>query len=126
MILFTAILQIRKNHNRADVGSMYKKIIKTNDVKNITKEFLDDRIRTLITDGKNNTDSYYVNGKYIETESFILQNTSPIIPDKSFYTLIISIPIPSTEKPIISPDETPIKTKVRYGIIKKLHKTLIT
>ena len=126
MILFTAILQIRKNHNRADVGSMHKKIIKTNDVKNITKEFLDDRIRTLITDGKNNTDSYYVNGKYIETESFILQNTSPIIPDKSFYTLIISIPIPSTEKPIISPDETPITTKVRYRIIKKLHKTLIT
>ena len=126
MILFTALLQIRKNHNRADVGSMYKKIIKTNDVKNITKEFLDDRIRTLITDGENNSDSYYVNGKYIETESFILQNTSPIIPDKSFYTLIISIPIPSTEKPIISPDETPITTKVRYGIIKKLHKTLIT
>ena len=73
--------------------------------------FLNDVIHTLTTDRKiinkinRNTDSYYVNEKDIDPESLSLQNTSPITPDKSFYTPTISIPIPSTEKPLISPNE---------------------
>ena len=55
---------------------------------------------------RHNINSYYVNEKDIETESLNLQNTSPIIPDKLFYTPTISIPIPSTEKPLISPITT--------------------
>ena len=51
-IIFSIVLQIRKNHNRADVDSIHKQIIKTVDFENITKEFLDDRIHTLITDVK--------------------------------------------------------------------------
>ena len=49
--IFSVILQIRKNHNQADVGSIHKQIIKIVDFENVTKEFLDDRIHTLITDG---------------------------------------------------------------------------
>ena len=50
--IFSIILQIRKKHNRPDVDSIHKQIIKTVDFENITKEFLDDIIHTLITDGK--------------------------------------------------------------------------
>ena len=49
--IFSIVLQIRKNHNRANVGSVHKQITKTVDFKNITKKFSDDRIHTLITDG---------------------------------------------------------------------------
>ena len=115
--IFSIVLQIRKNDNRIDVDSIHKQIIKTVDFENITKEFLDDRIHTLITDVKiitkidRNADSYYIHEKDIDTESLNLQNTSAITPDKSFYTPTISIPIPSTEKPLISLNETPITTK---------------
>ena len=37
--IFSVILQIRKNHNRADVDSIHKPIIKTVDFENITKYF---------------------------------------------------------------------------------------
>ena len=50
--VFSIILQIRKNHNRADVESIHKQIIKTVDFENIIKDFLDDRNHNLITDGK--------------------------------------------------------------------------
>ena len=50
--IFSIILQIRKKHSRAVAGSIQKQIIKTVDFENITKEFLDDIIHTLITDGK--------------------------------------------------------------------------
>ena len=46
------ILQIRRNNNRAGVDGIYKEIIKAVDFENITIEFLDDRIHTLVTDGK--------------------------------------------------------------------------
>ena len=66
---YSIILQILKNDNRADVDSC-KQIRKKFDFENITKEFLDDRIHTLISDGKiidkiNRTadDSYYINEK---------------------------------------------------------------
>ena len=71
--VFSIILQIRNNNNRADVGSIHKQITKTVDFENITKEFLDDRIHTLITDGKImnktnlNANSYYMNEKGIDT-----------------------------------------------------------
>ena len=50
--IFSIMLQIRKKHNRADADSIHKQIIKTVDFKNITKEFLDGIIHTLITDEK--------------------------------------------------------------------------
>ena len=50
--IFSIKLEIRKNHNWADVDSIHKQFIKTVDFENITKEFLDDRIHTLITDVK--------------------------------------------------------------------------
>ena len=80
--IFSVILQIRKNHNRADVDSIHKQIIKIVDFENVTKEFLDDRIHTLITDGNvinkinRYADSYYVNEKDIDTESLNKQNKS--------------------------------------------------
>ena len=45
--IFSIILQIRKNHNRADVSSIHKQTMKTIDFENISKEFLDDRIYNL-------------------------------------------------------------------------------
>ena len=71
--VFSILLQIRNNNNRADAGSIHKQITKTVDFENITKEFLDDRIHTLITDGKImnktnlNANSYYMNEKGIDT-----------------------------------------------------------
>ena len=50
--IFSIILQIRKNNNRIDVESVHKQIITNDDFENITKKFLDDRIHTIITDGK--------------------------------------------------------------------------
>ena len=43
--IFSIILQVRKNHNLADVDIICKQVMKTVDFKNITKEFLDDRNR---------------------------------------------------------------------------------
>ena len=90
--IFSIILQIRKKHNRVDADSIQKQIIKSVDFENITKEFLDDIIHTLIilSKWKRHWDRIRI-----------------IIPDKSFYTPTISIPISSTEQPLISPDETP-------------------
>ena len=50
--IFSIILQIRKNNNRTDVDveSVHKQIITNDDFENITKNFLDDRIHTIITD----------------------------------------------------------------------------
>ena len=42
-------------------------------------------------------DSHYVNEKEIGTELLKVQNTPPTIPDKSIYTLIISILVPNTD-----------------------------
>ena len=50
--IFSFILQIHKKLNRDDVDKIYKQIIKLVDFKNIIKEFLDNRIYTLISDRK--------------------------------------------------------------------------
>ena len=50
--IFSIILQICKNNNRADVNSIHKHIIKIVDFEVVTKEYLDERIHTLITEGK--------------------------------------------------------------------------
>ena len=79
--IFSIILQIRKNNNRADVNSIHKHIIKIVDFEYVTKEYLDERIHTLITDGKiinkinRNADSHYLNEKDIESILW-LDNTS--------------------------------------------------
>ena len=50
--IFSIILQIRKNNNRADLNSIHEHIIKIVDFEDVTKEYLDERSHTLITDGK--------------------------------------------------------------------------
>ena len=73
--IFVTILRIRKNNNRADLDSIYKEITKSIDFEDVTKEFLDDRIHTLINDGKiinklnRNADSYYVNSSLVDLET---------------------------------------------------------
>ena len=72
--IFVTILRIRKNNNRADLHSIYKEITKSIDFEDVTKEFLDDRIHTLINDGKTinklnrNSNSYYVNSNLVDLE----------------------------------------------------------
>ena len=73
--IFVTILRIRKNNNRADLDSIYKEIKKSLDFEDVTKEFLDDRIHTLINDGKiinklnRNADSYYKNPELVDLET---------------------------------------------------------
>ena len=45
-------LRIRKSNNRANLDSIYKEINFFLDFQDVTKEFLDDRIHTLINNGK--------------------------------------------------------------------------
>ena len=52
MKFFVNILRIRKKNNRAAIASIHKEIIKALDLKDVTIKFLDDRIHTLINDGK--------------------------------------------------------------------------
>ena len=50
--IFVTILHLRKNNSQADLDGIYKEIKKSLDFERVTKEFLDDRIHTLINDGK--------------------------------------------------------------------------
>ena len=50
--IFSTILQIFRKNNREDIDSIYKQIIKTIDLEDVTKEFFDGRIHTLINDEK--------------------------------------------------------------------------
>ena len=50
--ILVTILRIRKSNNRANLDSIYKEIIFFLDFQDVTKEFLDDRIHTLINNGK--------------------------------------------------------------------------
>ena len=50
--ILVTILRIRKSNNRANLESIYKEIKKSLDFQDVTKEFLDDRIHTLINNGK--------------------------------------------------------------------------
>lgn len=54
---FVAISRILKNNNQTDVDSIDKGIKKSLNFEDVTSEFLDDRIHTLINDEKHrNTD----------------------------------------------------------------------
>ena len=50
--ILVTILRIRKSNNRANLDSIYKEIKKSLDFQDVTKEFLDDRIHTLINNDK--------------------------------------------------------------------------
>ena len=50
--ILVTILRIRKSNNRANLESIYKEIKKSLDFQDVTKEFLDDRIHTLINNDK--------------------------------------------------------------------------
>ena len=73
--IFVTILRARNKNNREDLESIYKKIKKSIDFGDVTKEFLGDRIHTLINDGKiinklnRNADSYYVNSNLVDLET---------------------------------------------------------
>ena len=46
--IFSTMLQIRKINNRANIGSIYEQIIKNIEFEDVTKEFINGRIHTLI------------------------------------------------------------------------------
>ena len=50
--ILVTILRIRKSNNRVNLDSIYNEIKKSLDFQDVTKEFLDDRIHTLINNGK--------------------------------------------------------------------------
>ena len=50
--ILVTILRIRNSNNRANLDSIYKEIKKSLDFQDVTKEFLDDRIHTLINNDK--------------------------------------------------------------------------
>ena len=129
--IFSILLQIRKNNNHADVNSIHKHIIKIVDFEDIPKENLDERIHTLITDGKiinkinRNADSYYVNEKDIESILPKDSNT-PFISEKSFCTPVISNPDSISETPSIGYNQTSqISKKEIHSIIDELRAEMI-
>ena len=91
---FSIILHIRKKTNRVDIDSIYKQIIKTIDFEDVIKEFLDDRIDTLINDERainkrnRNADSYYVNTEFTDTGALELLFPSQEL-SKSVPTILI-------------------------------------
>ena len=50
--ILVTILRIRKSNNRVNLDSIYNEIKKSLDFQDVTKEFLDDRIHTLINNDK--------------------------------------------------------------------------
>lgn len=46
--IFSTMLQICKISNRANIGSIYEQIIKNIEFEDVTKEFINGRIHTLI------------------------------------------------------------------------------
>ena len=109
--IFLNIFNIRKKNNRTDLDSIYKEIVKSLDFEHVTKEFLDDRIHTLINDGKinkinRNADSYYVNSELIDLETLNLSNFSP---DMQGITLTPTISLSNTTEstPELNVNETP-------------------
>ena len=83
--IFVTILRVRKGKKRADLYSIYKEIKKSLDFEDITKEFLDNRMYTLINDGKiinklnRHADSYYVNSEVVHLEMPDLLNSSQTV-----------------------------------------------
>ena len=73
--LLVTIFRKRKNGNRANFDSIYKELKRSLDFEDVTKEFLNDRIHTLINDRKiinklnRNADSFYVNSELVDLEA---------------------------------------------------------
>ena len=80
--IFVTIFRIRENNNRGNLDSICKEIKKSLDFEDVPKGFLDDRIYTLINDGKTinelnrNAYSYYVNSELVDLERPNLLNSS--------------------------------------------------
>ena len=139
--IFVTILRIRKNNNRGDRDSIYREIKKSIDFEGVTKEFLDDRIHTLINYGKiinklnRNADSYYANSNLIDLEmpnllnslqsvqrialapTDSLSNSNDTLASKTpqlqgvTLTPTIYIPNSSEDTPTLNVNETPIISK---------------
>ena len=75
-VFSSIILQIRKNNNGADIENIHKNIV-TVDFESITKEFLVDRLYTLITEGKI-VNKINRTAKFISETSLISHNETPI------------------------------------------------
>ena len=109
--IYATILHIRKNNNRADLDSIYKDVKRPLDFEDVTKEFLDDRIYTLINDGKiinklnRNVDSYYVNSNLVHLETPNLLKSSQSVQRISL-TPIDSLSN-SNDTPALSANKTP-------------------
>ena len=117
--IFSTILQIRKKNNRADTDGIYKQIINAIDFEDVTKEFLDNRIHTLINDEKiinkrnGNADSYYVNTELVDTGALEL-----LFPSQELSKLAPAILIPDSlnDSPLLNESETPVMRKPNNSI----------
>ena len=119
LLITSSILQIRKINNRADIDSIYKHIIKTSDFEDVAKEFLDDRIHTLINDEKiinkrnPNADTYYVNTDLADTRALELFFPSQEL-TKSVPTILI--PDSLNDFPLLNESKTPVMPKSNNSI----------
>ena len=122
--IFSTILQIRKKNNRADTDGIYKQIINTIDFEDVTKDFLDNRIHTLINDEKiinkrnGNADSYYVNTELVDTGALEL-----LFPSQELSKLAPAILIPDSlnDSPLLNESETPVMRKPNNSIKSSKH-----
>ena len=84
--IFAAIKQIRNNNNRADVPAILSVMTKNKEFENLTLNFIEERINTLIVDEmilnkqRSGKDSYYVNEKTLDNRPLILASLdTPIL-----------------------------------------------
>ena len=97
--IITIIRKIKNQHQRADINSIHKKIIKIPDCHDVSKEFLNIRIEKLLKNGRGNP-LFTLNGVTIEIA----------IHDDSYS--VLHVETPSTEYNLQTPNNSPIVSTI--------------
>ena len=103
---FAIIAKLKQQSKRADINSIHADIIKTVDFKDITKTKLQERINSLISDGKvvyklnRNKESYWINLDLVNITNVSTLNLShKVLPNTptAAHVDLLSSPISHTE-----------------------------
>ena len=100
------IRKIKNQHQRADIYSIHKKIIKIPDYHDVSKEFLNIRIKNLLKNGR------IRNKPNRGNPSFTLNDVTIEIPIHGDYYSVSHIKTPSTEYNLQTPNNSPIASTI--------------
>ena len=104
--IITIIRKIKNQHQRADINSIHKKIIKIPDYRDVSKEFLNIQIENRLKNGR------IRNKPNIGNPSFTLNDVTIEIPIHQDYYFVSHIETPSTEyKLLITVQSHPLYQK---------------